>query len=150
MSFMDELGKMAGGMLGNMSPQQAADAASDHVASADPNEVADGLTQSVGKMDQSTLSNLGQQLLQSYTNHQSFDGDANAATQEAGVSQAAVASGDPGAVGTLLQFAKMHPEVLQTAASAFMQKNPSALGALAPTLLQGIMGRFGGGKAPDS
>ena len=145
MSFMDNLGKMAGGFLGNASPQEAADAASDHVANADPSEVADGLSQSVGNMDQPSLSSLGQQLLHAYTNNQSYSGDANSATQEAGVSQAAVASGDPGAVGMMLQFAKMHPEVLQTAASAFMQKNPSALGALAPTLLQGIMGRFGGG-----
>lgn len=145
MSFMDNLGKMAGDFLGGATPQQAADAASDHVANADPNEVADGLTQSVGNMNTPTLSSLGQQLLQTYTNHASFDGDTNTATQEAGVSQASVAAGDPGAVGTMLQFAKGHPEILQTAASAFMQRNPGALASLAPSLLQGIMGRFGGG-----
>ena len=144
MSFMDNLGKMAGDFLGGATPQQAADAASDHVANADPGEVADGLTQSVPNMNQSTLSSLGQQLLQTYTNHQGYGGDANSATQEAGVSQASVAAGDPQAVGTLLQFAKNHPEVLQTAASAFMQRNPGAVASLAPSLLQGIMGRFGG------
>jgi hypothetical protein len=134
MSFFDGLAKMAGDVLNNATPQQAADAASDHVQNADPSETADHLTQS-----------LGQQLLSSYTNHASYAGDANAATQEAGVSQDAVAAGEPGAVGTMLQFAKNHPEILQNAASTFLQKNPGAIGSLAPGLLQGIMGRLGGG-----
>ena len=145
MSFMDEIGKFAGDFLGGASPQQAADAASDHVQNADPSETADNLTQSLGNFNPSQLSGLGQQLLSSYTNHQSYAGDANSATQEAGVSQDAVAAGDPGAVGMMLQFAKNHPDVLQHAASAFMQKDPSAISSLAPGLLQGIMGRLGGG-----
>jgi hypothetical protein len=86
-------------------------------------------------------------LLSSYTNHPSYPGDANSATQEAGVSQDAVAAGEPGALGTMLQFAKNHPEVLQNAASAFMQKNPGAIAQLAPGLLQGIMGKLGGGAS---
>ncbi len=147
MSFFDGLEKMATDFLGSATPQQAADAASDHVQNADPNETADHLTQSLGNFDPQTLSNLGQQLLSSYTNHASYSGDANSATQEAGVSQDAVAAGEPGAVGTLIQFAKNHPEVLQNAASAFMQKNPGALSSLSPGLLQGIMGRLGGGSA---
>ena len=145
MSFMDGLEKMAGGLLGGATQQQTADAAADHVAQTDPGQLAGQLTDSVGTMDQSSLSSLGQQLLHAYTNHQSFAGDANTATQEAGVSQAAVAAGDPGAVGTMIAFAKMHPEVLQSAATAFMQRNPAALTQLAPSLLQGIMGRLGGG-----
>jgi hypothetical protein len=147
MSFMDEIGKLAGGFLGGASPQQAADAAADHVQSADPSATADHLTQSLGNFDPATLSNHGQQLLSSYTNHQSYPGDANSATQEAGVSQDAVAAGEPGALGTMLQFAKNHPEVLQNAASAFMQKNPGAISQLAPGLLQGIMGKLGGGAS---
>jgi hypothetical protein len=47
----------------------------------------------------------------------------------------------------MLQFAKNHPEVLQNAASAFMQKNPGAISQLAPGLLQGIMGKLGGGAS---
>jgi hypothetical protein len=144
MSFFDGLEKMATDFLGNATPQQAADAASDHVATADPNQTADHLTQSLGSLNPQMLSNLGQQLLSSYTNHASYAGDANSATQEAGVSQDAVAAGEPGALGMMLQFAKNHPEVLQNAASAFMQKNPGAIGSLAPGLLQGIMGRLGG------
>ena len=87
---------------------------------------------------------LGQQLLQSFTNHASYAGDANTATQEAGVSQAAVAAGDPGAIGMLINMAKNNPSVLQSAASSFLGKNPSALTQLAPGLLQGILGRLGG------
>ena len=145
MSFMDGLEKMAGGLLGGVTPEQASAAAADHVANADPSQLADHLTESVGTMNQSSLSNLGQQLLQTYTNHQAYDGDANTATQEAGVSQAAVAAGDPGAVATMIQFAKNNPQVLQAAASAFMQHNPAAIESLAPGLLKGIMGRFTGG-----
>jgi hypothetical protein len=144
MSFFDGLEKMATDFLGSATPQQAADAASDHVQNADPNDTADHLTQSLGSLNPQMLSNLGQQLLSSYTNHASYAGDANSATQEAGVSQDAVAAGEPGALGMMLQFAKNHPEVLQNAASAFMQKNPGAIGSLAPGLLQGIMGRLGG------
>ncbi|GAC1500242.1 MAG: hypothetical protein NVS2B8_19330 [Vulcanimicrobiaceae bacterium] len=144
MSFMDEIGKMAGGALGGASPEAAASAASEHVESMDPSQLGDHLTQSLGSMDQSSLAGLGQQLLSSFTNHPGYDGDANTATQDAGVSQAAVAAGDPGAVGTLINMAKNNPAVLQQAASMFLGKNPSAIGSLAPGLLQGIMGRLGG------
>jgi hypothetical protein len=149
MSFMDGLEKMAGGLLGGATQQQTVDAAADHVAQTDPSQLADHLTDSVPSMDQSSLSNLGQELLKAYTNHQSYSGDANSATQEAGVSQAAVAAGDPGAVGMMLQFAKMHPEVLQSATTAFMQHTPSAISQFAPGLLQGILGRLGGAQAPN-
>jgi len=144
MSFMDEIGKMAGGMLGGADPQEAASAASDHVENMDAGQLGDHLTQSLGSMDQSSISGLGQQLLQSFTNHASYAGDANSATQEAGVSQAAVAAGDPGAVGMLINMAKNNPAVLQSAASSFLGKNPNALTQLAPGLLQGILGRLGG------
>jgi hypothetical protein len=144
---MDGLEKMAGDAFGGATQEQTAVAASAHVQESDPNQLADHLSNSVGNLDQNSLASLGQQLLHAYTNHDNSVGDANAATQEAGVSQAAVASGDPGAVGTLIQFAKMHPEVLKSAASAFMQHNPSAIAGLAPGLLQGIMGRLGGSGA---
>ncbi len=147
MSFMDDVSKAAGGMLGGASPQQAADAASDTVQNTDSGELAGHLTQSLGNMDGGTLSSLGGELLQSFTNHAGFSGDANSAAQAAGVSQDAVASGDPGAIGTLMQFAKGHPGVLQAAAGAFLQKNPGAISSLAPGLLQGVMGRLGGSGA---
>jgi len=141
MPFMDDLSKLAGEYLGGASPQQAADAASAHVQSMDPNDLAGHLTQSLGGMDQSSLQSLGTQLLSSFTQHPA---GADAAAQQAGVSPTDVAAGDPGAVGTLVNYAKSHPEILQNAASAFMQKNPGAIGQMAPGLLQGIMGRLGG------
>jgi hypothetical protein len=147
MSFLDNLTKMAGQVLGNATPEQTADAAASHIASADPSETADHLLQSIPNMNSGSLMALGQQLLSTYTQHSSYAGDANTATQEAGVSQDAVAAGDQGAVGTMIAFAKNHPEILQSAATAFMQKNPSALTSLAPGLLQGIMGKLGGGAA---
>lgn len=168
MSFMDNLGKVAesalgGGsqaqdenatseqrglsddVLGGASPDQVARAASSHVKTMDPGELAGNLQQSVGMMDQPSAAGLGQQLLQAFTHHSGAAGDSSAAARQAGVSEADVAAGDPGAVGTLVQFAKSHPEVLQTAASAFMQKNPSALGQLAPGLIEGVLGRLRGG-----
>jgi hypothetical protein len=147
MSFLDNLTKMAGQVLGNATPEQTADAAASHVAGADPSETADHLLQSIPNMNSGSLMALGQQLLSTYTQHPSYPGDANTATQEAGVTQDAVAAGDQGAVATMIAFAKNHPEILQTAATAFMQKNPSALTSLAPGLLQGIMGKLGGGAA---
>ncbi|GAC1543022.1 MAG: hypothetical protein NVS3B16_08750 [Vulcanimicrobiaceae bacterium] len=144
MSFMDEIGKLAGGMLGGADPQEAATAASEHVQGMDAGQLGDHLTQSLGTMDRSSLSGLGQQLLQTFTNHAGYAGDANTATQEAGVSQAAVASGDPGAIGMLINMAKNNPGVLQSAAGSFLGNNPGAVGQLAPGLLQGILGRLGG------
>ena len=144
MSFMDEIGKMAGGLLGGASPEAAASAASDHVANMDSGALGDHLTQSLGTMDQGSLMGLGQQLLSSFTNHPAYSGDANSATQDAGVSQADVASGNPGAIGTLIDYAKNNPGILQNAASHFLGNNPNAISSLAPGLLQGIMGKLGG------
>lgn len=146
MSFMDEVGKAAEG-FGNADPQQTAAAASDTVKDANPNELADHMTQSVGNMDGGNVSKLGGELLGAFNKSGGSTPDANGAAQAAGVSQDAVASGEPGAVGALLQYAKAHPDVLKSAAGAFLQKNPGAVSSLAPGLLQGIMGRLGGGTS---
>ncbi|MBC5822647.1 MAG: hypothetical protein GIX01_11800 [Candidatus Eremiobacteraeota bacterium] len=146
MSFMDELGKAAQS-LGNADPQQTAAAASDTVNQADPDDLADHMTQSVGNLDGGSLSKLGGELLQAFNKSGDSAPDADGAAQAAGVSQDAVAGGEPGAVDALLQYAKAHPDVLKSAAGAFLQKNPGAVGSLAPGLLQGIMGRLGGGTS---
>ncbi len=136
---MENLSSLVGQFFGGATAQQASAAASTHVQEADPNEVADHLSQSVNTMDQPSTANLGQELLAAFTAH---TGDASTATNAAGVSPAAVASGEPGAVGALLQYAKQNPQVIQAAASAFMQRNPAALTSLAPGLIQGIMSRL--------
>jgi hypothetical protein len=142
MSFMDNIGKLAGNLLGGASPQAAATAASEHVGSMDSGELAGHLTQSLGGMDRSQLVGLGQQLLQSLSNHPAV-GSADAATQAAGTTTEAVAAGEPGAIGALLNLAKQHQDVIQSAASSFFQQHPSAISNLAPGLLQGILGRLG-------
>jgi hypothetical protein len=141
MGFMDNIEKLAGDFAGGGASPQAS-AASDHVQNMDSNELAGHLTQSLPNMDQSSLAGLGQQLLATFTSHPASTTDANAATQAAGVSQEAVAAGDPGAVGALIGYAKANPQILQAATSAFMQRNPAALEQFAPGLLQGIMGRL--------
>jgi hypothetical protein len=143
MSFMDNLTKMAGQLLGGVDQQSAANAAGEHVAQMDPQELAGHLKDSVGSMDPSTLTALGQHLLETFTSHQAYSGDGAQAAAEAGTSAEAVASGSPAAISSLVEYAKGHPEVLQTAASAFMQRNPGALTQLAPGLLGGIMAKLG-------
>lgn len=85
------------------------------------------------------MANLGRELLASFTQH---SGNSAAATDAAGVKQASAEDGDPGAVSTLIQYAKSNPQVVQSAASAFMQRNPGALTSLAPGLIQGILSRL--------
>ncbi len=143
MSFFDNLSRMAGDLLGSVSPQQAAQAASDHVSEMDPNELAGHLQSSLGNMDSSQVAALGQRLLETFTAHPSYQGDGAQAAAEAGTSEAEVASGSPNAVASLIDYARSHPEVLQAASSAFVQRNPEALQQLAPELLSGIMGRLG-------
>jgi hypothetical protein len=150
MSFLDGLGKMAEGLLSGQAganplagvdPQAAGAAAADHVQSLDPSELAGHLTQSVGSFDASSLTGLGQTLLQSFTNNAGAQSGADAA-QAAGTDAQAVASGAPNAVAALINYAKNNPQVLQGAASSFLQNNPSAIGQLAPGLLSGILARL--------
>ena len=145
MGFMDNIEKLVGDLGGGGSAQQAVNAASDHVENMDSNELAGHLTQSLPTMDRSSLAGLGQQLLATFTSHPASPGDASVATQAAGVSESEVAAGEPSAVAALIGYAKANPQILQAAASAFVQRNPSALEQFAPGLLQGVMSRFKGG-----
>jgi len=140
MSFLEGIEKKAGDLLGD--PQQSADAASDHVQSMDPGELAGHLQQSLGSMDQSTLSSLGQQLLQTFNSHPSSPADGDTATQNAGTDSASVAAGSPDAVAAMIDYAKNNSSVLQGAASSFLQGNPDAIKQLAPGLLGGILDRL--------
>jgi hypothetical protein len=141
MSFFDSLKSMAGGLLGNATPQDAAQAVSEHVGSMDPSELAGHLSQSIPNLDTSSLQGLGQQMLSTFTNHPAYQGDAAQAAAAAGTTTEAVASGSPSAISSLIDYAKNNPQVLQAATSAFMERNPAALQQLAPGLVQGIMQR---------
>jgi hypothetical protein len=142
MSFLDGIGKMASGLLGNFQPADVAQAASDHVSQMDPNELAGHLQQSVGTMDQSSLMTLGQHLLQQCMGGGS--GDAAQVTQNAGTTPDAVSSGSPNAISSLIEYCKSNPAVLQAATTALAQRNPEALQQMAPGLISGIMGRLTG------
>ena len=136
---MENIESLIGQVFGGATAQQVASAASAHVQEADPNELADHLTQSANTMDQSSAASLGSELLAALTQH---TGGAASAMDATGVTQQSVTSGEPGAVSALVQYAKSNPQVLQAAASAFMQRNPAALTSLAPGLIQGILGRL--------
>ncbi|MGH7728576.1 MAG: hypothetical protein ACREM2_07295 [Vulcanimicrobiaceae bacterium] len=144
---MDNLKNLAGGLMGGSDP---AAAAGQQVASMDPAQLAGHLQQSLGSMDSSSLGALGQQLLQTFTNHTAFNGDGAAAATAAGTSSAAVASGDSGAIGQLISYAKGNPQILQAASAAFVQHNPQALESMAPGFLQQIAGKFGLGGGGTS
>jgi hypothetical protein len=140
-SFFDEAAKFASEAFGGVPPEATAQAASDHISSMDDGQLAGHLQQSVGTMDQSSLVSLGQHLLQTIENR---GGDAAQAAQQAGTSQEEAASGSPGAISALFDYAKNNQGMLQEAGQAFVQRNPGAIAQLAPSFLQGIMVRLGG------
>ncbi|HMD03527.1 MAG TPA: hypothetical protein VKG44_11240 [Candidatus Baltobacteraceae bacterium] len=137
MSFMDNLGKMASGLLGgNQGAEQEGQAGGS-------GEMVQQLVQHVcsGNMDQSTLTGLGQQLLTTFTSHSAYQGDGAQAAAEAGTTQEAVAQGSPNAIASLVQYAQSNPQVLSAAMTAFSERNPQALAQFAPGLLQHFTGQ---------
>jgi hypothetical protein len=142
MSFLDGLSKLAGNLFGGADQTQVAQAASDHVASLDPATLAGHLKDSLGTMDQGSIGQLGSQLLAAFNNHPASPADADTAANAAGTSTEAVAAGDPGAVGSLIDYAKEHPELLSTATQAFTQGNIASLSSMAPGFVSEIVSRL--------
>ena len=101
------------------------------------------LKNGAGQVDDTTRASLGQHLLDAFTNHVPYTGTGAEAAADAGTSAEAVAAGSPGAIGTLIDYAKAHPEIIQTATAAFVQRNPAVLAQLGPALLGNL---FGGGR----
>jgi hypothetical protein len=58
-------------------------------------------------------------LLQTFTEHESYNGDGAQAASEAGTSSDEVAQGSPTAISALVQYAQSNPQVLQTVLSKF-------------------------------
>lgn len=96
---------------------------------------------SVDKLDDNSRASLGQHVLDAFTNHQGFSGTGADAAQQAGTTEEAVQSGSPGALQSILDYAKGHPEIMQTASTAFMTKNPGILASLGPSLLGGLFNK---------
>jgi hypothetical protein len=92
------------------------------------------------QVDDTTRASLGQHLLDAFTNHVPFTGTGADAAAQAGTSEAAVQSGDPGAVGALINYAKAHPEIIQTATTAFLERNPAVLAQIGPSVLGSLFG----------
>jgi hypothetical protein len=93
---------------------------------------------SLADMDQGSIAQLGQSLLAAFNNHPASPADGETASGAAGTSADAVASGEPGAVGSLIDYAKEHPELLSTASQAFKEGNYASLAQMAPGLLSDI------------
>jgi hypothetical protein len=110
MSLFDTLKNAAGGLLGTVSAQETP---------ANPNDIADNIVQRIDTLDGTALLNLGQQLLESFTRHDSYPSDGGQAAEDAGTTAEAVASGSPNAIAVLLTFAKNHPQVLQSITGTF-------------------------------
>jgi hypothetical protein len=119
MGFLDNILKMVGGGAAGSNPAGA---------------IAGALQQGMGSMDQNSLQGIGQQLLKSFSDTQSFSGTGADAAAQAGIDPAHVEAGHPEAIGGLLELAKAHPEVVQNAVQGVMQNNPALAQQLMPML----------------
>lgn len=98
------------------------------------------LQSGAGQVDDATRASLGQHLLDAFTNHVPYTGTGAEAATAAGTTAEAVQSGEPGALGSIIDYAKGHPEVIQAATSAFLTKNPGVLAQIGPAVLGGLFG----------
>jgi hypothetical protein len=105
MSFLDQFSKLAGSFLGD--------------PNASPADLAAKVQQQVGSMGDDDRQNLGATLLQTFTEHDAYQGDGNQAATEAGTTSDEVAQGSPSAVSALVGYAQAHPQVLQTVIGKF-------------------------------
>jgi hypothetical protein len=105
MSFLDQFSKIAGNFLGD--------------PDASPADVVAKVQQQIGDMGDGDRQNLGATLLQTFTEHDAYQGDGDQAASEAGTTSDEVAQGSPSAVSALVGYAQQHPEVLQTVVTRF-------------------------------
>jgi hypothetical protein len=110
MSLFDMLKNAAGDLLGTVIA---------HETNANPSELADNIVKRIDSLDETSLINLGQQLLESFTRSDSYPSDGGQAADEAGTTAEAVASGSPNAIARLITFAKNHPQILQSISGSF-------------------------------
>lgn len=103
-------------------------------------QLGDMLKNGVSQTDDATRGSLGQHLLDAFTNHEPYIGTGAQAAAEAGTSAESVQNGVPGAIGTLIEYAKAHPEVIQAATTAFLTRNPSVLAEIGPAVLGKLFG----------
>ncbi len=119
MGFLENIMKMVGGGASESNPAAS---------------IAGALQQGMGSMDASSLQGIGQQLLKSFNDTQSFNGTGADAAAQAGIDPTHVEAGHADAIGGLLELAKQHPEVVQNAVQGVMQNNPALAQQLMPML----------------
>jgi hypothetical protein len=110
MSLFDTLKSAAGELLGS---------ANAHEIRADTCELADNILKRIDPQDETALMSLGQQLLETFTGHESYPSDGGQAAKDAGTTAEAVSSGSPNAIAMILEFAKNHPQILQNISASF-------------------------------
>ncbi len=142
---MDFLKNLAGNLTGGGNQGDMLKNVTDQVSKMGGDQLAGHVNTMADNADPDTRAQLGQHLLDAFTNHASFNGTGADAAQAAGTSAEAVASGSPDAISSIVNYAKSNPQILQAAATAFMTRNPSALASLIP----GLGGMFGGGQKPQ-
>ncbi len=116
-----------------------AQAAGDHVAGMDTDELAGHVTQAAQSMDGGSLGTLAQSLLGALANHGSGEGDA----QDAGVPTDDAKAGDGDAVSQLISHVAQNPAALREAATTFLSQNPQLVQQFAPDFAKGILAKLG-------
>ncbi len=114
-------------------------AASEHVASMNTDELAGHVTQAAQSMDSGSLATLAQSLLGALSRNGSSEGEA----QAAGVPTDDAKAGDPAAVTALIQHVAQDPSTLREAVTGFITQNPQVVQQFAPEFAKGILAKLG-------
>ena len=126
-------------MLGSASPADVQDATEQHVGSLDTGELVNHFIGMVPNLPDGARSQLASTVLGALGQNGKSEGD----VQDAGVPTDDAKSGDPAALGALLEHAASDPSSLKDAAVHYITANPQLIAQYAPKLLQGILGRLG-------
>jgi hypothetical protein len=137
--FGDLLGT-AEKMLGEAAPGDLQNAAEQHVGGLDPGELVNHLIGMVPNLPDGARSELAGTVLGALGQNGKSESD----VQDAGVPTDDAKSGDPAALGALLEHAASDPSSLKDAAVSYITNNPQLIRQYAPSLLQGILGKLGG------
>lgn len=126
-------------LLGGASAGDLQNAAAQHVGGLDAGELVNHFINMVPDLPAGARSELASTVLGALGQN----GTSEADVQDAGVPTDDAKSGDPAALGALLEHATSDPSSLKDAAVAYITKNPQLIQQYAPKLLQGVLGRLG-------
>lgn len=126
-------------LLGNASTGDLQAAAEQHVGSLDSSELVNHFISMVPNLPDGARSQLASTVLGALGQNGKSEGD----VQDAGVPTEDAKSGEPAALGALLEHAASDPSSLKDAAVQYITANPQLIQQYAPRLLAGILGRLG-------